>query len=183
MKKMLCLFSIVFIMIGCSTPKTVLDEASAGNEKVPASFNPAQGTLLIEGTMGGGKNAVVKLPGSEVAERSYSNFFITKKEKSMTEYANKNYGNKFEFVKPTDIYSSDGKYGDKNAYRWALVTSLREPIQSVSVHANGTTAHHSPTFKYYLFDRLNNITYSALGQGSPMVLKAFKQAIGKIKGE
>lgn len=179
------LAAISVFMGGCGTPKSALDNESMGNEQIPSDFNAANGVLLIE------HNVVDKSDKAAVAAAAKSKdmyviAYMTKNSKRMIEFAEKSYPYKHEFATPSDIYESNSKYSDKTVYRYALVTSLVKPIQSDKFNARTgqvTSTHYQPIFRFYLYDRLNDKTYSALSNGSSLIMWAYKAAIKKLAGE
>jgi len=176
-------FSVLFYE--CSTPKSSLDYASSGNESIPQNFNPATGVLLIEQSIEDDNSSVNLSTSVSGRTDDYMNYYMKKNKNAMIEYANKNYPSKHEFASQDDIYSPSSKYGDKNTYQFALVTSLVKPNQYTKVYTDGRmpqSTYNQPVFKFYIYDRLNDKTYAALGHGSSLIMWAFKDAIKKISG-
>ena len=174
---------ISVLFFACSAPKSSLDYASKGNPAIPENFNPATGVLLIEQNIEDGSRVDLS---TSVGVRSdtYTNYYMKKKKKAMIEYADKNYPYKHEFASQNDIYSPSSKYADKNTYQFALVTSLGAPGQHTEMRSDGMhSTHNAPIFKFYIYDRLNDKTYSALSNGSAFLLAAFKEAIQKVNDE
>lgn len=180
--------AISFVSIfGCGTPKSSLDNASSGNEPIPSSFNPTNGVLLIEQSVDDDKSTVAVSTTTSFRTDTYTNYFMKKNKKEMVEYADKNYQYKHEFASQNEIYSAESKYSDKKKYQYALVTSLVKPIQSTKVNTDINTdngqmqsTHYQPIFRFYLYDRLNDKTYSALSRGSSLIMWAYKAAIKKL---
>jgi hypothetical protein len=181
--KLLITSAFLILISGCSTPKSALDTTSSGNEQVPGNFDPNNGILLIEQYVDNDNSTVELSTTSSVQAASYMNYFMKKNRKNMVEYADQNYKYKHEFTSQNDIYGSNSKYSDKKTYQFALVTSLVKTVQSNSIDThNGQmkSTHHQPVFKFYLYDRLNDKTYSALSKGSSLIMWAYKSAIKKL---
>ena len=178
-------FLLAFLIVetGCTTPKTSMDNTSQGNEQIPKSFNPGKVTLLIEDEVDPDSSSTDLSTSMSVRTDAYMNGYMTKNQKAMVEYADKNYPYKHEFTTQKEIYGPGSKYSDKSEYQFALVTSLVKPKQEMRLNTDKgkfESTHHEPIFRYYLYDRLNNKTYSALGNGSSLVMWAFKAAIKKL---
>ncbi len=182
MKRNIAAICLILLSVGCSGPKSSLDSESAGTTPFPPDFQPKAVVLLIEQSIDEDKSSTNLSTTSSVRTDSYMNYFMKKNRKAMEEYANKNYPYQHEFASQTDIYESSQKYSDKSRYRYALVTSITKPIQAEKVAADGRTSstYNQPVFKFYIYDRLNDKTYSALGHGSSLVMWAYKDAIKKI---
>lgn len=184
-QRFLMVFAAISMFVyGCGTSKSALDNESAGNGQLPSDFNAANGVLLIE------HNVVDKSDRAAVAaamqsENTYVIAYMTKNRKQMIEYADKNYPYKHEFATPSDIYDANSKYSDKTIYRYALVTSMVKPVQHDRFNERTgqlTSTNYQPIFRFYLYDRLNDKTYAALGHGSSLIMWAYKAAIKKLSG-
>lgn len=181
--RLLMASAFIISMFGCGTPKSALDNASNGNEQMPAGFNPANGTLLIEQSIDEDKSKVSVSTNRSFQTDAYMNYFMKKNKEEMIEYADKNYGSKHEFASQNDIYGVGSKYSDKKTYQYALVTSLVKPVQRMDVNKNNgrmESTHHQPIFRFYLYDRLNDKTYAALSKGSSLIMWAYKSSIKKL---
>jgi len=118
-----------------------------------------------------------------VHTETYRNAYMTKNQKAIMEYADKNYPYKHKFTAQKEIYGPESRYSDKTAYQYALVTSLVKPNQYMKMNSSNRqfqSTRNQPIFRYYLYDRLNDKTYSSLGNGSSLVMWAFKSAIKKL---
>ncbi|HKZ67561.1 MAG TPA: hypothetical protein VJ111_14445 [Chitinophagaceae bacterium] len=179
---MIIVLAIFSVIMGCTTPKSALDNESRGNEQIPAIFDPAKRILLIEQNIENDSSSVALSTTMSVKTDDYMNYYMKKNKKSMVEYADKNYPYKHEFASQNDIYGSNSKYSDKHTYQFALVTTMVKPNQYTKVDADGRMkpTNYQPIFRFYLYDRLNGKTYSALGNGSSLIMWAFKNAIKKI---
>jgi hypothetical protein len=178
------LFSLLILFSGCSTPKSALDNTSNGNDQIPKAFNPSTDILLIEQAVDDDKSTVDVSTTNSVQTSTYMNAYMRKNRANMIEYADKNYHHKHEFATQDEIYNPNSKYSDKTTYQFALVTSLVKPNQYTKFKDNGQmeSTHYQPIFKFYLYDRLNDKTYSALSNGSSLIMWAFKSAINKLNG-
>lgn len=186
MQKLFKLFIFSILIYGCTTPKSALDNESNGKEQLPANFNSKPGILLIEQSIDDDKSTVSVSATNSFQTDNYMNAYMKKNKNNMVEYADKNCKYKHEFASQKDIYGSMSKYSDKNIYRYALVTSLVKPSQHYNVNtSNGQlqSTHYQPIFKFYLYDRLSDKTYAALGNGSSLIMWAYKSAIKKINGD
>src|SRR5689334_10462985 len=121
------LLAFLIVITGCSTPKSAMDNASEGNEQIPKLFNPNKVILLIEGEVDGDGSSTDLSTTQSVRTDTYMNAYMTKNQKAMMEYADKNYPYKHKFTTQKEIYGPDSKYSDKSVYRYALVTSLVKP--------------------------------------------------------
>jgi hypothetical protein len=182
MNKLLICLSFLALACGCTTPKSALDNAGSGNGQLPKKFNPNQGILLIEQSVEEDKSQVALSTHASVSTDTYMNAYMKKNKKAMEEYADKNYQYQHAFTSQDEIYGSGSKYQDKNLYQFALVTSLVKPGQHTNFSSDGRmqSTHNQPIFRFYLYDRLNDKTYSSLGNGSSLVMWAFKNAIKKL---
>jgi hypothetical protein len=177
------LLAFLIVVTGCTTPKSAMDNASKGNEEIPKSFNPGKVTLLIEGEVDSDNSSTDLSTTMSVQTDTYMNAYMTKNQKAMMEYADKNYPYKHKFTTQKEIYGTESKYSDRTEYQYALVTSLVKPNQYMKMNTtNGQfqSTHNQPIFRYYLYDRLNDKTYSSLGNGSSLVMWAFKSAIKRL---
>lgn len=175
--------AILIFTFGCSTPKSAMDDSSVGNTQIPISFSPNNGVLLIEQVIDEDKSTVSTSTTNSFQTDTYMNYFMKKNRKNIVEFVDKNYQYKHEYASQSEIYNSNSKYSDKKTFQYALVTSLVKPNQHTRVNTdNGqmSSTHNQPIFKFYLYDRLNDKTYSALGAGSSLIMWAFKSAVKKI---
>lgn len=175
-------FALALVMSGCSTTKTSLDSSDNPKEPIPADFKPNNSVLLIEQSVDNDNSSVSVSSTYSVHTDTYMNAYMRKNKTSMIDFADKNYPYKHEFASQNEIYEANSKYSDKNVYRFALVTSITKPSQYTSMN-NGMleSTHYQPIFKFYIYDRLNDKTYAALGHGSSLIMWAYKAAINKIK--
>lgn len=182
MRKYLSIIASLILLISCGAPKSAMDNESKGNEDIPASFKPANGVLLIEGSISDDKSQVSTSTTSSMHTDTYMNAWMGKNRNSMIEYADNHYHYKHEFATQNDIYGTSSKYGDKTMYQYALVTSLVKPGQYTKFSDNGQmqSTHNQPIFRFYLYDRLNDKTYSSLGHGSSLVMWAYRAAIDRL---
>jgi hypothetical protein len=183
------LFATLFFILGTGGSvtaqyKTKLDSISTGNNQIPDTFNPANVTLLIEETADQDSSGVSNSVTVTYRTDEYINAFVGRNKKKMVSYLDENYSSKYEFAAQSEIYGATEKYSDKTVYRYALVISLLKPEQRVKTQfysGKEESTHYQPVFRYYVYDRLNNKTYAALGHGSSIIMMAFKSAIKKIK--
>jgi hypothetical protein len=177
------LFALIILFTGCSASKSAADVETRGREQIPSMFNPNKGILLIVDSVAGDKSRVDVSMANSYQTDNYMNALMGKNRKNMAEHVEKNYPYKYQFASQGDIYSPETKYNDKTLYQFALVASLGKPDQYYKMETNGqfNSTHYQPIFTYYLYDRLNNKTYAALGRGSSLIMWAFKDAIKKLK--
>ncbi len=182
------LLSVAFfslLIYGCGTQKSALDTTSKGNGQIPSNFSASQKILLIEQSVDNDNSSVSVSSYRSVSTSTYTNAYMNKKNNAMKEYADQNYLKKHEFASQSEIYGSDSKYADKNKYQYAMVTSLVKPKQYTTMSSSGSmgSTHYQPIFKYYIYDRLNDKTYEALGHGSSIIMMAYKSAIKRLNEE
>lgn len=155
-------------------------------EQIPSDFNPSQSSLLIEDSTSGDKSKVYVAINEFYVTDDYINGYLRKRRDDIKEHASKNYPYKYEFTSTDNIYGKGDKYTDKSIYRYALVIELIKQEQHQKIYNDGKfhpyeSTHLQPIFRYHLYDRLNNKTYAALGNGSSIIMMAFKAAIKRIK--
>ncbi len=143
------------LIVGCGGPKTALDNASKGNPQVPTDLDLSKGVLLVE---------------------------IVNNEKRMEKHLKESFPYKYELTDKNAIYGSNDTYTDKNYYRYALVSSVIPAHEGHRTSSSGMPETYTiqPIFKYYLYDRLNNKTYAALGHGSSLFMWAFRAATKRL---
>jgi hypothetical protein len=170
------LFAILLVV--CIVPANAQSRNRKGIEgaeknQIPEGFNPSVGVLLIE------DSAAMDNTGSDMySNRKYqhTNYFLLRNRKKMDGYLTENYSYKYEFAPQNAIYSGTEKFFDKTVYRYALVISLE--IREFSFDEK----HNQPVFNYYIYDRLNNISYAYLDGGASLIMVAFRKAMKRING-
>ncbi|PSL31784.1 hypothetical protein [Chitinophaga ginsengisoli] len=190
MKNFFSVLCVILLFIwGCSVPgstqryRSQLDSESAGNKPIPDAFNPSDGILLIEDWADQDRSVVKNSVYVSYQTDDYVNNFVTRNKKRMIAYLKENYPSKYEFAAQSEIYGSKAKYSNKTVYQYALVISLVKRSQRMETQffsGNEGSTHHQPIFRYYIYDRLNNKTYAALGYGASTIMLAFKGAIKRI---
>ena len=108
-------------------------------EWIPKDFDTRNGVLLVQ-------EAAFNVPPKQ-------NQKITG---DMKEIMQQNFPFKYEFA-PTSEISSDGKYADKDKYRWALVTTS---IKFTSQHFDGTLDMVVNAVDFHIYDRKNDKKYA-----------------------
>ena len=150
------LLSVLFLLffLGCSSPKSVLDGESKGNNQIPAEFDPRQGTLLIDF---GPKSEVIGV-------NNYS---------KMRGFTAKMYPGSYEYATYEEILDNK-KYPDLENYHYALVCAIVESPVVIT--------KSSPTiYRFYIYDRVSGKTYSSLGMGSSVKTLAYKWAMQALE--
>jgi hypothetical protein len=145
-------------------------------EQLPAGFNPATTTLLLEHI----PEKTTPRSSENSGYDSWSYYFIRKNDDEMQKYAGKNYQYKYQFATQKEIYT-DTMYADRNAYRYALVSTIM-PVDNYMRYMNNGSwkmTNNQPIFQYYIYDRLEGVTYAPLSRGSSLVMWAFKQGLRK----
>ncbi len=136
------LFLFFIIVLGACTPNHKFFKDGAN--WIPPDFNPSKGVLLI-----------VTYPGKEGWNSD------------MTDFVEKHYGGKYEVVDEKTIKSDQGKYADKDVYRYAILWRINNG-KSSSTHnyyspsTITTVSYSDPQLDWYghFFDRQTGKEYS-----------------------
>ena len=184
MKKIL--FVSIIYFYGCGVvatkqttgPRTEYDYYNVKDQQYPIDFSKGNFILLIERA---DEVTHSSLLGFSLTE--YKNFYLNTTERKIKTFADGNCRFNHEFATIQEIHSDTLRFHDRMIYRYALITSCGPgPSSSLAdqlVH-NTSTNVYMPMFKFYIYDRLNDVIYSHLYGGSSTIMHAFKAAIDQI---
>ncbi|TCJ17651.1 hypothetical protein EPD60_05535 [Flaviaesturariibacter flavus] len=160
---------ILTASLGAAAQKT-------SKEQLPAGFSPATTTLLVEHI----PEKTTPKSSENSGYDAWTYYFMRKNGDEMEKYLQKNYPYKYQLATQKEIYT-DSAYNDAKTYRYALVATLIPVDNYMKYMQNGQwkMTNNQPIFQYYIFDRVEKITYAPLSKGSSLVMWAFKQGVRK----